>query len=61
MTRDRVNTLADHVSRLEREEHFSGVFRATQGDNVIIESCTDLQIGLTANPCARRPVSSQRR
>jgi CubicO group peptidase (beta-lactamase class C family) len=31
--------VAEHVSRLEREEQYSGIFRATRGDDVLVESC----------------------
>lgn len=39
MNTDRSTTLAEHVRALEREEHFSGIFRATRGDEVILEWC----------------------
>jgi CubicO group peptidase (beta-lactamase class C family) len=39
MSTEPSDTLAEHVRALEREEHFSGAFRATCGDEVILEWC----------------------
>lgn len=34
--------LADHAARLEAEQHFSGILRATRGEQVLHESCHGL-------------------
>ena len=51
MNSDPSETLAEHVRALEREEDFSGIFRATRGDEVLVEWCQGF-----ANRADRVPV-----
>jgi CubicO group peptidase (beta-lactamase class C family) len=53
---DRSDPLAEHVSRLAGEEDFSGIFRATRGDDVLVESCHGF-----ANRAAGTPVRRETR
>jgi hypothetical protein len=52
---DGSDPLAEHVRALEREEHFSGIFRATRGDEVLLEWCHGF-----ANRADRIPVRRRR-
>jgi CubicO group peptidase (beta-lactamase class C family) len=36
---DRSDALAEHLRALERAEEFSGIFRATRGDDVLVQQC----------------------
>ncbi|GGK66991.1 serine hydrolase domain-containing protein [Ornithinimicrobium pekingense] len=53
--------LADHAARLESEQHFSGVLRATRGEEVLYESChglADRGCGIPVTPSTRFATAS---